>query len=141
MVVCPRSEQCWEWARVYMNYCICDAKDLASFSLGMLSVLSWSVAEVPQIITNYKTKTTEGISAAFLLTWVLGDLFNLFGCLLEPATTLDAIWTTVTENSNLPAHHDSNYAAPLDDIPSNLSVPPHAFNCAAPPLDFKSAST
>ncbi|XP_031493757.1 uncharacterized protein LOC116259906 isoform X2 [Nymphaea colorata] len=86
MVVCPRSEKCWEWARVYMNYCICDAKDLASFSLGMLSVLSWSVAEVPQIITNYKTKTTEGISAAFLLTWVLGDLFNLFGCLLEPAT-------------------------------------------------------
>ncbi|CAN6454570.1 unnamed protein product [Victoria cruziana] len=95
MVVCRRSKQCWEWTRVYMNYCVCDAMDMASFSLGTLSVLSWSLAEVPQIITNYKTKTSEGISAAFLLTWVIGDLFNLFGCLLEPATLPTQFYTAV----------------------------------------------
>lgn len=52
----------------------------------MISVVSWGVAEVPQIVTNYKEKTTEGLSVAFLMTWILGDLFNLIGCKLEPAT-------------------------------------------------------
>ncbi|CAA7389070.1 unnamed protein product [Spirodela intermedia] len=58
----------------------------ASIGLGLVSVLSWGVAEVPQIITNYREKSTEGLSIAFLSTWILGDLFNLAGCWLEPAT-------------------------------------------------------
>jgi uncharacterized protein with PQ loop repeat len=41
---------------------------------------------VPQIITNFQEKSTEGISLLFLMTWVVGDLFNLAGCYLEPAT-------------------------------------------------------
>ncbi|KAG9459214.1 hypothetical protein H6P81_003722 [Aristolochia fimbriata] len=82
--VCPRS--CSEWVRVHMKYCLCSVKDGTSLTLGMISVLSWGVAEVPQIITAYKEKSTEGLSVAFLATWIIGDLFNLFGCLLEPAT-------------------------------------------------------
>jgi uncharacterized protein with PQ loop repeat len=54
--------------------------------MGLLSVVSWGVAEVPQIITNFQEKSTEGISLLFLMTWVVGDLFNLAGCYLEPAT-------------------------------------------------------
>ncbi|KAG8052459.1 hypothetical protein GUJ93_ZPchr0001g31136 [Zizania palustris] len=46
----------------------------------------WGVAEVPQIITNYRQKSTEGLSIAFLMTWIVGDLFNLVGCFMEPAT-------------------------------------------------------
>ncbi|XP_043724027.1 uncharacterized protein LOC122671014 isoform X2 [Telopea speciosissima] len=84
--VCPRNQHCSRWARIYMKYCLCDVKDGMSLGLGMVSVISWGVAEVPQIITNYKEKTTEGLSIAFLMTWIVGDLFNLFGCLLEPAT-------------------------------------------------------
>jgi uncharacterized protein with PQ loop repeat len=41
---------------------------------------------VPQIITNYKHKSTEGLSLAFLMTWIVGDFFNLIGCFLEPET-------------------------------------------------------
>ncbi|KAL9398134.1 hypothetical protein Peur_007095 [Populus x canadensis] len=84
MPICP--QHCSRWARVYMEYCLCNMKDGVSLTLGMISVLSWGVAEIPQIVTNYKEKSTEGLSLAFLLTWIIGDLFNVFGCMLEPAT-------------------------------------------------------
>ncbi|ERM99044.1 hypothetical protein AMTR_s00101p00071870 [Amborella trichopoda] len=92
---CPINKHCWEWARVYMKYCICDVKDWLSLILGLISVISWGVAEIPQIISNYKEKTSESLSMAFLLTWVLGDFFNLFGCLLEPATLPTQFYTAV----------------------------------------------
>ncbi|XP_028083757.1 lysosomal amino acid transporter 1-like [Camellia sinensis] len=84
--ICPREQHCSEWSRHYMKYCLCNLKDGVSLSLGLVSVISWGVAEIPQIITNYKQKSAEGLSLAFLFTWIVGDLFNLFGCLLEPAT-------------------------------------------------------
>ncbi|KAM7259779.1 hypothetical protein ACFE04_015520 [Oxalis oulophora] len=48
--------------------------------------MSWFVAEIPQIITNFKDKSAQGLSISFLSTWIIGDLFNLAGCMLEPAT-------------------------------------------------------
>ncbi|CAI9297579.1 unnamed protein product [Lactuca saligna] len=86
MPMCPADEHCSQWARNYMKYCLCTRKDWISLILGLISVMSWGVAEVPQIITNYKQKSSEGLAMCFLLTWILGDLFNVFGCLLEPAT-------------------------------------------------------
>nr|CAB3476824.1 unnamed protein product [Digitaria exilis] len=83
---CPSTRHCAEWARTYLKYCLCSQKDSAALALGLLSVISWGVAEVPQIITNYRQKSTEGLSIAFLMTWIVGDLFNLVGCFLEPAT-------------------------------------------------------
>ncbi|XP_024515628.1 uncharacterized protein LOC9640731 isoform X1 [Selaginella moellendorffii] len=82
---CPASG-CSQWIFRYLKDCVCDVKDGVSFSLGLISVLSWGIAEVPQIITNYKEKSTEGVSLVFLMTWVVGDFFNIAGCLLEPAT-------------------------------------------------------
>ncbi|KAF9618397.1 hypothetical protein IFM89_001120, partial [Coptis chinensis] len=77
---------CSQWAQTYIKYCLCTRRDGISLALGLLSVLSWGVAEVPQILTNYRQKSAEGLSITFLITWILGDLFNLFGCMLEPAT-------------------------------------------------------
>ncbi|PIA53077.1 hypothetical protein AQUCO_00900004v1 [Aquilegia coerulea] len=84
--VCPTDLPCSQWAQTYIKYCLCTTRDSVSLALGFLSVLSWGVAEVPQIITNYRHKSAEGLSIAFLMTWIVGDLFNLFGCMLEPAT-------------------------------------------------------
>ncbi|CAH9134848.1 unnamed protein product [Cuscuta epithymum] len=78
--------KCSQWAIRYMEYCLCSSKDGVSLALGALSVLSWVVAEIPQIITNFRDKSTEGLSFWFLLTWIIGDMCNIFGCLLEPAT-------------------------------------------------------
>ncbi|KAF7801404.1 putative vacuolar amino acid transporter YPQ1 isoform X1 [Senna tora] len=85
--LCSSNQQCWQWAEKYMGYCLCSGKETISFTLGVASVLAWVVAEIPQIITNYKNKSAEGLSWHFLTTWIIGDLFNLFGCLLEPATS------------------------------------------------------
>ncbi|XP_039065531.1 probable vacuolar amino acid transporter YPQ1 [Hibiscus syriacus] len=86
MATCSLDGECWEWAKAYLDDCICSRRDQVSFGLGLVSVLSWGVAEIPQIITNYKEKSVEGLSLSFLITWIIGDLFNLFGCILEPAT-------------------------------------------------------
>nr|XP_043615679.1 seven transmembrane protein 1-like [Erigeron canadensis] len=92
---CPADQHCSQWAKNYMKYCPCARKDWISLILGLLSVVSWGVAEVPQIITNYKEKSSEGLAVGLLLTWILGDLFNVFGCLLEPATLPTQYYTAV----------------------------------------------
>ncbi|XP_027359316.1 probable vacuolar amino acid transporter YPQ1 [Abrus precatorius] len=88
--LCLGSQQCMQWAKMSS-----DVKDRVSTTLGIISVIVWVVAEIPQLITNYKEKSSEGLSVTFLLTWIIGDLFNLFGCLLEPATLLTQLYTAV----------------------------------------------
>ncbi|KAL3637040.1 hypothetical protein CASFOL_019339 [Castilleja foliolosa] len=85
-VVCPVDQHCSQWARIYLGCCLCRTTDWLSLGLGFISVISWGVAEIPQIMTNYKSKSAEGLSILFLITWIVGDFFNLFGCMLEPAT-------------------------------------------------------
>ncbi|XP_010436471.1 PREDICTED: probable vacuolar amino acid transporter YPQ1 [Camelina sativa] len=70
-------------------------RDGLSMSLGVISVISWSVAEIPQIISNYNQKSIDGVSIAFLTTWMLGDIFNIVGCLLEPASLAVQFYTAV----------------------------------------------
>lgn len=70
--VCPTNRDCADWAMEYLDYCLCSVKDGVSLSFGLVSVLVWGVAEIPQIITNYKEKSTEGLSVAFLTTWIIG---------------------------------------------------------------------
>ncbi|KAI3694458.1 hypothetical protein L1987_77423 [Smallanthus sonchifolius] len=95
MPMCPADQHCSQWARSYMKYCLCTRRDWISLILGVVSVISWGVAEVPQIITNYKEKSSEGLALGFLLTWILGDVLNVFGCLLEPATLPTQYYTAV----------------------------------------------
>ncbi|KAL6526235.1 hypothetical protein OROMI_029875 [Orobanche minor] len=83
---------CIGWVERYFKDCLCNIKDELSFGFGLISLVSWGVAEIPQIITNFRTKSGHGVSLAFLLTWIAGDIFNLVGCLLEPAT----LYTTTT---------------------------------------------
>jgi hypothetical protein len=37
------------------------------------------ISQVPQLILNYKTGSADGISLAFLLVWLIGDITNLSG--------------------------------------------------------------
>ncbi|KAE9612545.1 hypothetical protein Lalb_Chr06g0174231 [Lupinus albus] len=67
----------------------------ASITLGAISVFVWIIAEIPQVITNYREKSNEGLSVAFLMTWLIGDLFNIVGCLMEPATLPTQLYTAV----------------------------------------------
>lgn len=83
------------WIDKYFKDCLCNRYDEISFVFGMISLVCWGVAEIPQIITNFRTKSSHGVSLLFLLTWIAGDVFNLVGCLLEPATLPTQYYTAL----------------------------------------------
>uniref|UniRef100_A0A6N2K038 PQ-loop repeat-containing protein n=1 Tax=Salix viminalis TaxID=40686 RepID=A0A6N2K038_SALVM len=143
MPICPH--HCSQWARVYMKYCLCSVKDGVSLTLGMISVLSWGVAEVPQIVTNYKKKSTEGLSLAFLLTWIIGDIFNVFGCMLEPATLPTQYYMAVgpvsshsEEAGRIKQGNSSDAGAQVNsaDKQINESAAPDGTNGLSSPIPF-----
>ncbi|KFK36620.1 hypothetical protein AALP_AA4G147300 [Arabis alpina] len=70
-------------------------RDGLSFSLGIISVITMCVSEIPQIMTNYREKSTEGLSIAFLTTWLVGDIMNLVGCLMDTATLRTQLYTAL----------------------------------------------
>ncbi|XP_023729024.1 seven transmembrane protein 1 [Lactuca sativa] len=90
------NKQCigW-WVDKYFKDCLCNVNDEISFGLGIISLVCWGVAEIPQIVTNFRTKSSHGVSLIFLLTWIAGDIFNLVGCLLEPATLPTQYYTAI----------------------------------------------
>lgn len=90
-----KKKECVRWVQRYFKDCICDLSSEISFGLGLVSLFCWGIAEIPQIITNFKTKSAHGVSLALLLTWVIGDIFNLVGCLLEPVTLPTQFYTAL----------------------------------------------
>ncbi|KAJ7125461.1 PQ loop repeat-domain-containing protein [Mycena crocata] len=50
--------------------------------LGYSSIACWLGAQFPQVLTNIKLKSCEGLALPFLANWFLGDASNLLGCLL-----------------------------------------------------------
>jgi uncharacterized protein with PQ loop repeat len=96
LAYCGREgKPCVRWVEKYFKDCLCNIRDELSFGFGLISLVCWGVAEIPQIITNFRTKSTHGVSLLFLLTWVAGDVFNLLGCLLEPATLPTQYYTAL----------------------------------------------
>ncbi|RXH75214.1 hypothetical protein DVH24_029935 [Malus domestica] len=89
------NKPCSRWIQKYFKDCLCNLNDDISFVFGLISLVCWGVAEVPQIITNFQTKSSHGVSLAFLCTWVAGDVFNLLGCFLEPATLPTQLYTAL----------------------------------------------
>ncbi|KAK2987484.1 hypothetical protein RJ640_012143, partial [Escallonia rubra] len=86
---------CVGWVDKYFKDCLCNLRDEISFGFGLISLICWGVAEIPQIITNFRTKSSHGVSLLFLLTWIAGDVFNLVGCFLEPATLPTQFYTAL----------------------------------------------
>ncbi|XP_074575709.1 vacuolar lysine transporter YPQ1 [Curcuma longa] len=90
-----QKKPCVRWIDRYFNDCVCTAAGEFSFALGIASLVCWGVAEIPQLVTNFRTKSAHGVSLALLLTWVVGDIFNLVGCLLEPVTLPTQLYTAL----------------------------------------------
>ncbi|KAG5422190.1 hypothetical protein I9W82_001285 [Candida metapsilosis] len=63
----------------------CSTFSFISSSFSVISCTSWIFAQLPQIITNYKLKSAEGISPSFLLLWFLGDFLSFTSCLMNDA--------------------------------------------------------
>jgi hypothetical protein len=82
-VDCP-ADCGWTWTQTWFGDCVCGDRDEASFLLGLASILAWGTAELPQIYANFKNGKSEGVSFAFVATWLTGDCFNLLGCAVSP---------------------------------------------------------
>ena len=50
---------------------------------GSISIACWIVVFSPQIVENYRRKSTQGLSVTFLVIWMIGDLFNIVGAVLQ----------------------------------------------------------
>lgn len=75
----------------FFHTCVPTPLAFLSTSLGVLSIVSWLFAQLPQIIKNYKLGSAAGLSIYFLIEWLLGDLTNLCGAIL----THQASWQVV----------------------------------------------
>jgi len=67
---------------------------------GSISLACWIIVFTPQIYENWLRQSTEGLSLAFVVIWLLGDLFNVFGALLQhvlPTMTLLAVYYTAAD--------------------------------------------
>ncbi|KAJ2723500.1 hypothetical protein GGI07_002625 [Coemansia sp. Benny D115] len=51
--------------------------------IGYVSLMCWVVVMFPQIWLNYKRKSGEGVSLIMMVAWVLGDVFNITGAVLQ----------------------------------------------------------
>ncbi|KAI5777153.1 PQ loop repeat-domain-containing protein [Geopyxis carbonaria] len=61
--------------------CIPSYMSLLSITCGLLSIVSWLFAQMPQIWKNYSRGSVEGLSLGFLAIWLAGDVCNLLGAL------------------------------------------------------------
>eukprot|EP00899_Mesostigma_viride_P025560 jgi/Mesvir1/6189/Mv00876-RA.1 len=77
------ADGCWAVAHTYFGDCVCSPREKISFIFGMMSIVAWAAAEIPQILHNYQCGTSEGVSLCFIATWVIGDMFNLTGCYIS----------------------------------------------------------
>lgn len=59
------------------------SRDLVGFYCGLASLACWIVAQLPQLITNYRLQRADALSPFFLAEWLLGDTCNLVGALLK----------------------------------------------------------
>ncbi|KAH7396171.1 PQ loop repeat-domain-containing protein [Pyrenochaeta sp. MPI-SDFR-AT-0127] len=74
--------------------------DAISQIFGSISIACWIVVFSPQIIENWRRGSAEGLSVVFIVVWLLGDFFNIFGAVLQgvlPTMTILAVYYTLAD--------------------------------------------
>lgn len=65
-----------------------------------ISIACWIVVFSPQIIENFRRHSADGLSLVFIITWLLGDVFNILGAVLQgviPTMTILAVYYTLAD--------------------------------------------
>ncbi|KAJ3442324.1 lysosomal amino acid transporter [Anaeramoeba flamelloides] len=65
-----------------MGDCIWSTKDYFSFFIGLSSILCWLTAQAPQVLLNYKNKSSSSLSLALPVFWFVSDTIDSVGCFL-----------------------------------------------------------
>ncbi|KAI6092658.1 PQ-loop-domain-containing protein [Hypoxylon rubiginosum] len=67
---------------------------------GSISIAAWVVVFSPQIIENFRRGSADGLSVPFIILWLLGDVFNILGAVLQgvlPTMLILAIYYTIAD--------------------------------------------
>ena len=67
---------------------------------GSISISCWIVVFTPQILENFRRGSAEGLSLLFVIVWLLGDVFNILGAVLQgviPTMTILAVYYTFAD--------------------------------------------
>jgi len=75
--------------------CLYSGREIASFYVGMSSLVFWIACQLPQFKKNYQKKSASALSKWFLLEWFLGDALNLCGALLTHQLTTQIATATL----------------------------------------------
>ncbi|RPB03510.1 PQ-loop-domain-containing protein, partial [Choiromyces venosus 120613-1] len=76
-----------------------DARAISGIT-GSISIACWIVVFSPQIIANFRRGSAEGLSLAFLIVWLAGDVFNVLGAVLQgvlPTMAILAVYYTLAD--------------------------------------------
>ncbi|SLM37903.1 pq loop repeat protein [Lasallia pustulata] len=57
--------------------------DALSGILGSISIACWLVVFTPQILENFRRSSADGLSLAFIIVWLSGDVCNVLGAILQ----------------------------------------------------------
>ncbi|KAK5945079.1 putative vacuolar membrane transporter for cationic amino acids [Knufia obscura] len=74
--------------------------DALSGICGSISIACWVVVFSPQIIENFRRGSAEGLSIVFIVVWLLGDIFNILGAVLQgvlPTMIILAVYYTLAD--------------------------------------------
>lgn len=74
--------------------------DVVSGITGSISLTCWIIVFAPQIHENFKRKSSEGLSLMFVILWLVGDLFNVLGAVLQgvlPTMIILAVYYTLAD--------------------------------------------
>lgn len=78
---------------------IIDAQVVSGIT-GSISLACWIIVFAPQIYENFKRKSSEGLSLAFIVLWLAGDVFNVLGAVLQgvlPTMIILAVYYTLAD--------------------------------------------
>ncbi|TLS27876.1 hypothetical protein PpBr36_00350 [Pyricularia pennisetigena] len=67
---------------------------------GSISIACWVVVFSPQIVENFRRGSADGLSLQFIIIWLLGDVFNILGGVLQgvlPTMIILAIYYTIAD--------------------------------------------
>ncbi|KAL9124246.1 MAG: hypothetical protein Q9217_006406 [Psora testacea] len=67
---------------------------------GSISIACWVVVFSPQIIENFRRSSADGLSLTFIIVWLLGDVFNILGAVLQgvlPTMIILAVYYTAAD--------------------------------------------
>lgn len=104
-----------------------------------MSLACWMVVYAPQVWENYQLQSGEGLSVAFIVLWLAGDLTGLAGSLMAgliPSVTILAIYVSFEsldgDNELTSSTHyamlSSSARSFITDVTENPSIFPNLAN-------------